>query len=63
MPCGNFFYYATCHDIEPSLLIIMDNGNQYFEKKKNNVQFFSYCHVSYFNTWMIINDVSMTSWM
>ncbi len=32
MPCDNF-YYATCHNVEPSLIIIMDNGDQYFEKK------------------------------
>jgi hypothetical protein len=28
-----FFYYATCHNLKPSLIIIMDNGDQYFEKK------------------------------
>jgi len=33
MPCGNFFYYAMCHNFEPSLIIIMDDGDQYFEKK------------------------------
>ncbi len=33
MPRGSFFNYATCHNIEPSLIIIMDDGNQYFEKK------------------------------
>jgi len=27
------FYCATCHNLGPSLTIIMDNGNQYFEKK------------------------------
>ncbi len=27
------FYYATCHNFEPSLIIIMDDGDQYFEKK------------------------------
>jgi hypothetical protein len=32
MPCG-IFYSATCHSFKPSLTIIMDNGNQYFEEK------------------------------
>ncbi len=36
MPCGNFFYHATCHNLESSLIIIMDNGDQYYQKK--NVQ-------------------------
>jgi hypothetical protein len=26
-------YYAMCHNIGPSLIIIMDNGDQYFKKK------------------------------
>ncbi len=26
-------YYPTCHNFEPSLIIIMDNADQYFEKK------------------------------
>ncbi len=29
MPCGNF-YCATYHDHELSLIIIMDDGDQYF---------------------------------
>jgi hypothetical protein len=33
MPCGNFFYCATCHNLRPSLTIIINDGNQYFEKK------------------------------
>jgi hypothetical protein len=32
MPCGNF-YCAMCHNLRPSLKIIMDDGNQYSEKK------------------------------
>ncbi len=24
-------YYATCHNLKPSLTIIMDDGDQYFE--------------------------------
>jgi hypothetical protein len=32
MPYDNF-YYATCQKLGPSLTIIMDNGDQYFEKK------------------------------
>ncbi len=27
------FYYAMCHNIKPSLTIIMNDGDQYFEKK------------------------------
>jgi hypothetical protein len=30
-----FFYCATCHDLGQSLTIIMNNGDQYFEKKKS----------------------------
>jgi hypothetical protein len=33
MPCGNLFYCAICHNLGPSLIIIMDDGDQYFEKK------------------------------
>ncbi len=39
MPSGNF-YCAMCHNFRPSLTIIMDDGDQYFEKK-NYVQKFS----------------------
>jgi hypothetical protein len=28
-----FSYHATCHNLKPSLTIIMDYGDQYFEKK------------------------------
>jgi hypothetical protein len=28
-----FFYYATCHNFKPSLIIIMDDEDQYFKKK------------------------------
>ncbi len=31
MACGNF-YCVTCHNLGPSLTIIMDDGDQYFEK-------------------------------
>jgi hypothetical protein len=27
--------YAMCHNFRPSLIILMDDGNQYFEKKIN----------------------------
>jgi len=27
------FYCVMCHNLEPSLTIIMDNGDQYFKKK------------------------------
>jgi len=33
MPRGIIFYCAMCDNLEPSLTIIMDDGNQYFEKK------------------------------
>ncbi len=33
MPCGKKNYCATCHNLEPSLAIIMDNAYQYFQKK------------------------------
>jgi hypothetical protein len=28
-----FFYCAMCHDLGPPLTIIMNNGDQYFEKE------------------------------
>ncbi len=41
MPCGNFLFNAMCHNVGPSLTIIMNDGDQYFEKiiimsKKNS---------------------------
>jgi len=33
MPCANFLYYAMCHNFRPSLTIILDDGDQYIEKK------------------------------
>ncbi len=32
MPCV-IFYYATCHNFGPSLVIIMDDGDEYFKKE------------------------------
>jgi hypothetical protein len=32
MPCGKKNLCATCHNLGPSLTIIMDDGNQYFKK-------------------------------
>jgi len=32
MPCDKKKLCATCHNLEPSLTIIMDDGNQYVEK-------------------------------
>jgi hypothetical protein len=32
MPCGKK-NCATCHNIGPSLIIIMNDGDEYFEKK------------------------------
>jgi Rieske Fe-S protein len=57
MPCGNF-YYATCHNIGPSLLITIDHEDQYFHQKKTQI-FFCKCHMSNFNGWMKINNVTM----
>jgi hypothetical protein len=60
----HIFYCVTCHNLEPSLIIIMNDGDQYFEKNIHfYVQKFSKCHVSNFNKWMTINDVNMTSWV
>ncbi len=33
MPCGFIFYCAMCHNFGPSFIIIMDDGDQYFENK------------------------------
>jgi hypothetical protein len=56
-------YYATCHNLGPSLTIIIDDGNQYFENNNNYVKKSLWCHVSYFNRWMTLNDVNITSWV
>jgi hypothetical protein len=61
MPCG-IFYCATCHNLKPSLIMRMDDVDQYFEKEIS-IQTFSKCHMLDFNKWMTINDVSMTSWV
>jgi len=41
MPCGKFFYCAMCHNLRPSLTIIMDDGDQYFEKNLISKNFHS----------------------
>ncbi len=55
-----------CHNIRPSLTIIMENGNQYF-KKKIILMFKKFhstmCEDSDFDVWMTINDVNMASWV
>ncbi len=33
MSCGKKNYCAMCDNLEPSLTIIMDDGDQYFKKK------------------------------
>ncbi len=33
MPCGKKNYCAMCHNFGPSLIIIMDDVDQYFQKK------------------------------
>jgi len=38
-------YCATCHNLGPSLTIIMDNGDQYFEKKNQCLKTFIMPHV------------------
>jgi hypothetical protein len=37
MPFDNFFYCATCHNLIPSLIIIINDGHQYFKKKSKNL--------------------------
>ncbi len=62
MPYGSFFLWAMCHNLGPSLIIIMDNGDQGF-KIYIYVHKFSYCLMLNFNGWMTTNDVNMTSWV
>ncbi len=60
MPCGKNIYCATCHNLEPSLIITMDDGDQYFEKIMIFMsKFFIMPHVK-FSKWMAINDVSIS---
>jgi hypothetical protein len=40
-----FFYYATCHNFGPSLTIIMDDGDQYFEFFMSNFFHNATCHI------------------
>ncbi len=57
-----FFYCGMCHNLEPSLTIIMDDANQYF-KKTICPKILITCHMSDFIIWTTINDMSMTSWV
>jgi len=41
------FDYAMCHNLGPSLTIIMDDGDQYFEKKKLYPKIFIMPHVRF----------------
>jgi hypothetical protein len=50
MGCGKKHYWAACHNIAPSTIII-DDGDEYF--KKTFIQF-SLCHMSSFSGWMKI---------
>jgi len=34
MPCGKKINCAMCHNFGPSLITIMDDGDQYFKKNK-----------------------------
>jgi hypothetical protein len=44
MPCDNF-YCAMCHNFEPSLTIIMDDGDQYFEKNLSKIFHNATCQI------------------
>jgi hypothetical protein len=39
------FYYATCHNLESSLTIIMDDGDQYFEFLMSKNLHNATCHI------------------
>jgi hypothetical protein len=55
------FYCGTCHSFGPSLIVIMDDRDQYFEKKSFLCpKIFILPHVK-INRWMTINDFSMAS--
>jgi hypothetical protein len=60
MPCDNFL---LCHMSQ--FWTIINNHNEQWRsifRKENNfyVKKKSQCHVSHFNEWMIINDVSIS---
>jgi len=48
-------YYAMCHNLGPSLTIIIDNGNQYFKKIRSKN-----CHSATFqilmNGWKLVTS-------
>ncbi len=48
MPCDHFYYYAMCHNLKPSSTIIVNDGDQYFEKKIICPNFFIVPHGSKF---------------
>jgi hypothetical protein len=49
-----FLKIVPHHNFKPSLVIIMNDGDQYFKKKIIFMFIFIVPHV---NTWMIINDI------
>ncbi len=51
MPCGKTKNCVTCHNLESSLIIMMNNGDQY--------TYILLCDT--FFKWMTIDDVSMAS--
>ncbi len=58
MPIGNFLNCATCHNLKPSLTIIMDDGDQYLKKTIMSKKIHS-------ATWQILMDgwQLMMSWV
>jgi hypothetical protein len=52
------FYYATCHNFGQSLIIMMDDGDQYFEKKMSSTtQKWSCkanCKIFFFSGWIVL---------
>ncbi len=57
MPCG------MSHNLGPSLTIIMEDGDQYFEKNNFMSNFFHNAMCLDCNRWMTINEFNMTSWV
>ncbi len=63
MPFGKIL---LCHLSQFQTIINNHNGQmRSIFRKVNNfyVQIFLQCHMSNFNIWMTINDISMTSWV
>jgi hypothetical protein len=54
MPCGKKNYCATCHNLGPSLTIIMDDGDQYFEKTIMSKKFHIFTCQILINAWQLM---------